>query len=216
MPVRVLIVDDHAVVRQGLRIFLDMDDDIITVGEAANGAAAIKLAHELQPDVILMDLLMPIMDGITATTTIRRELPDIEIVALTSVLKKDLVVQAVQAGAIGYLLKDTEANRVCEAIRAAAGGEVRFSDEAAALLMQHVRLPRQTEHLTDRETEVLRLLAMGQSNKEISRSLQITESTVKSHVKSIMQKLNVPSRVHAAFHAVRMGLVSERVREPSR
>jgi two-component system, NarL family, response regulator LiaR len=209
MPVRVLIVDDHAVVRQGLRIFLDMDDQIITVGEAPDGAVAVKLARELQPDVILMDLLMPVMDGITATSTIRRELPDIEIVALTSVLKKDLVVQAVQAGAIGYLLKDTEANRVCEAIHAAAGGEVRFSAEAAALLMQQVRVPRQSEQLTEREIEILRLLAFGRSNKEISQSLHITETTVKSHVKSIMQKLNVPSRVHAAFYAIRMGLVPD-------
>jgi two-component system, NarL family, response regulator LiaR len=208
MPIRVLIVDDHAVVRQGLRIFLDMDPELAIVGEAADGVSAIRLARELRPDVVLMDLRMPVMDGTEATRVIRRELPETEVVALTSALEKSLVVQVVQAGAIGYLLKNTEAPQLREAIRAAAAGQVQLSPEAAAMLVREVRVPRSPEHLTERETEVLQLVARGQSNKEIGRQLCISETTVKSHVKSIMEKLAAPSRVHAALYAVRVGLVS--------
>ncbi len=208
MPIRVLIVDDHAVVRQGLRIFLDMDPELTVVGEASDGAAAIRLARELRPDVVLMDLLMPVMDGAEATRAIRRELPETEVVALTSALETSLVVRVVQAGAIGYLLKNTEAPLLRAAIHAAAAGKVQLSPEAAAMLVREVRIPHSPEHLTGRETEVLQLLARGQSNKEIARQLCINETTVKSHVKSIMEKLAVPSRVHAALYAVRIGLVS--------
>jgi NarL family two-component system response regulator LiaR len=208
VPVQVLIVDDHAVVRQGLRIFLDMDQDICIAGEAATGASAVQLAREIHPDVVLMDLLMPGMDGITATRIIRRELPDVEIIALTSVLKNELVVQAIQAGAIGYLLKDTDAPKLRQAIHAAAAGQVQLSPEAAAMLLTEVRAPQQPEHLTERETDVLRLVARGLSNKEIGRDLYISETTVKSHVKSIMEKLDLPSRIHLALYAVRTGLAS--------
>lgn len=210
MSIRVLIVDDHAVVRQGLRIFLDMEPDFVIVGEAADGAAAVQLARQLRPDVVLMDLLLPVMDGVTATGHIRRELPDTEVIALTSVLENNSVFRAIQAGAIGYLLKDTEAPRLREAIKAAADGKVQLSPEAATVLLREVRTPSSPEHLTERETEVLQLLADGRSNKEIARQLQIAETTVKSHVKSIMQKLDVASRTQAALYAVRAGLVLSR------
>jgi DNA-binding NarL/FixJ family response regulator len=207
MPIRVLIVDDHAVVRQGLRIFLDMDTEITIVGEAGDGAAAVELARKLQPDVVLMDLLLPVMDGVSAIGQIRRELPDIEVIALTSVLESSSVFRAVQAGAIGYLLKDTEAPRLRQAIKAAAAGQVQLSPEIAAILVREVRTPHNPQYLTERENDVLRLLAEGLTNKEIAHVLQISETTVKSHVKNIMQKLDVTSRTQAALHAVRIGLV---------
>ena len=207
MTIRLLLVDDHAVVRQGLRMFLNLDPDFEIVGEATDGNAALKLARELQPDVVLMDLLMPGMDGIEATGIIRREMPDVEVIALTSVLEDSSVVGAIRAGAIGYLLKDTEANELIRAIKAAAGGQVQLSPQAAARLMREVRAPESPESLTERETEVLRLLAQGQSNKEIARDLSIGEKTVKTHVSSILGKLNVSSRTQAALYAVRIGLV---------
>jgi NarL family two-component system response regulator LiaR len=210
MSIRVLIVDDHAVVRQGLQIFLDIDPDIVIVGEAADGEAAVKMARQLRPDVVLMDLLLPLMDGVTATGHIRRELPDTEVIALTSVLENNSVFRAIQAGAIGYLLKDTEAPRLRDAIKAAADGKVQLSPEAATVLLREVRMPTNPDRLTERETEVLHLLANGCSNKEIARQLQIAETTVKSHVKSIMQKLDVASRTQAALYAVRAGLVIAR------
>ncbi len=208
MPIRILIADDHSVVRQGLRMFLGLDPDLEIIGEAADGAEALKLARQLQPDVVLMDLLMPVMDGISATAAIRRELPDTEVVAMTSVLEDATVVGAVRAGAIGYLLKDTQAEDLCRAIKAAAAGQVQLSPQAAARLMREVRAPESPEALTERETEVLILLAQGQANKEIARNLNIGEKTVKTHVSSILAKLNVPSRTQAALYAVRIGLVS--------
>ncbi len=208
VPIRVLIADDHAVVRKGLRGFLELDTDLKIVGEAADGAAALRMAQDSRPDVVLMDLLMPVMDGVAATSAIRRELPDTEVIALTSVLEESLVIQAIQAGAIGYLLKDTDAQKLRQAIKAAADGEVQLSPAAAAMLMHKVKAPRSPETLTERETEVLRQLARGKSNKEIGNSLFISETTVKTHVKNIMQKLGVPSRTQAALYAARIGLVS--------
>lgn len=208
MPIRVLITDDHSVVRQGLRMFLSLDDEIDIVGEAENGAEALRLARELAPDVVLMDLLMPVMDGITAIGEIRRELPDVEVLALTSVLEDASVVAAVRAGAIGYLLKNTEADELRRAIRAAANGQVQLSPEAAARLMREVRTPDAPEALTERELDVLRLLAQGKANKEIASELGIGEKTVKTHVSNILAKLNVQSRTQAALHATRLGLVS--------
>ncbi|NLX08246.1 MAG: response regulator transcription factor [Chloroflexi bacterium] len=207
MSTRVLIADDHAVVRQGLRMFLNLDSEIEVVGEACNGLDAVQMARHLQPDVVLMDLLMPEMDGIEATARLRRELPEIEVIALTSVLEDSSVVGAIRAGAVGYLLKDTEADELIEAIKAAARGQVHLSPKAAARLMREVRLPESPEALTERETEVLRLLARGHSNKEIALSLNIGEKTVKTHVSSILSKLNVASRTQAALYAVRIGLV---------
>ena len=208
MAIRILIVDDHSVVRQGLRMFLRLDPELEIVGEAANGAEALRLARELQPDVVLMDLLMPVMDGVTATAAIRRELPQTEVIALTSVLEDSSVFGAVRAGAIGYLLKDTEADELRRAIKAAAAGQVQLSPEAAMRLMREVRAPENPDELTERETEVLCLLAQGLSNKEIARELTIGEKTVKTHVSNILSKLNVPSRTQAALYAVRTGLVS--------
>ena len=208
MTIRIVIADDHSVVRQGLRMFLGLDSELEVVGEAANGAEALRMARQLRPDVVLMDLLMPVMDGIAATAAIRRELPDIEVLALTSVLEDASVVGAVRAGAIGYLLKDTQADALCLAIKAAAAGQVQLTPKAAARLMQAVSAPESPEELTEPETEVLRLLAQGQSNKQIARNLQIGEKTVKTHVSNILSKLGVQSRTQATLYAIRVGLVS--------
>ncbi|WP_445184225.1 response regulator [Pseudonocardia sp. Cha107L01] len=209
MPVRVLIVDDHSVVRQGLRMFLKLDAELEVVGEAANGAEAIQMARALTPDVVLMDLLMPGTDGIAATQRIRAEVPNTEVLALTSVLEDASVVGAVQAGAIGYLLKDTQAEQLCKAIKAAAKGQVQLAPEAAARLVREVRAPDNPESLTGRETEVLRALATGLTNREIGRALNIGERTVKTHVSHLLSKLGLQSRTQAALYAVRIGLVSE-------
>jgi DNA-binding NarL/FixJ family response regulator len=178
------------------------------IGEAADGAQALSLARELRPDVVLMDLVMPGMDGIAATTAIRRELPETEVLALTSVLEDASVMGAVRAGAIGYLLKDTQAEALCQAIKAAAAGQVQLTPRAAARLMQAVSAPESPEALTERETEVLRLLAQGHSNKQIARQLHNTEQTIKSHVSRILSKLGVQSRTQATLYAIRTGLVS--------
>ena len=208
MAIRVLIVDDHSVVRQGLQMFLALDPELEVVGEAANGAEALHLAHQLKPDVVLMDLLMPEIDGVAATEAIRRELPDTEVIALTSVLEDKAIFDAIRVGAIGYLLKDTEGGKLCEAIKAAAAGQVQLSPQVAARLIREVRAPESTETLTERETEVLRALARGLSNKEIAGALFITEKTVKTHVSNILSKLNLPSRTRAALYALKIGLVS--------
>ena len=208
MTIRVLITDDHGVVRQGLRMYLGLDPELEVVGEAANGEEALRMARELGPDVVLMDLLMPVMDGIVATGMIRAELPEVEVIALTSVLEDASVSGAVRAGAIGYLLKNTEAEDLGRAIKAAADGQVQLAPEAAARLMSEVRAPESPEPLTERETEVLRLVARGKANKQISHALFIGEKTVKAHVSSILAKLGVQSRTQAALHAVRTGLVS--------
>ena len=207
MTIRILVADDHAVVSQGLKMFLTLDPEFDVVGEASDGAEALRLARELRPDVVLMDLLMPQMDGITATTAVRQELPETEVIALTSVLEDASVVGAIRAGAIGYLLKDTNADELRRAIKAAAAGQVQLSPQAAARLMREVRAPDSPEALTERETEVLRLLAVGKANKEIARALSIGEQTVKTHVGNILAKLGVRSRTQAALYAVRIGLV---------
>lgn len=207
MTIRVLLVDDHAVVRQGLKMFLSLDTELTIVGEAVNGADALQKAHTLQPDVILMDLMMPVMDGITAIGILRRDLPDIEIIALTSVLEDASVFGAMRAGATGYLLKDTEAEELCRAIKAAAAGQVQLSPQAAARLLRELPAPESPEQLTERETEVLRLLAQGLANKEIAAALVIGEKTVKTHVSNILGKLGVVSRTQAALYATRIGLV---------
>ena len=217
MTIRVLITDDHKVVRRGLRGFLELDPALEVVGEAGNGEEAVAMARRLEPDVVLMDLLMPVMDGIEATRDIRRELPGVEVVALTSVLEDASVTEAVKAGAIGYLLKTTDADELCEAIKAAAAGQVQLAPEAATRLMREVRAPESPEALTERETEVLKLIAHGKANKQIARELFIDESTIKSHVHSILSKLSVKSRTQAALHAVRVGLVAaEELGEESR
>ena len=207
MPIRILIADDHSVVRQGLKMFLALDPELEVIGEAENGAEAVKLAGELQPDVVLMDLLMPVMDGITAIENIRATMPDVEVLAVTSVLEDTAVIRAIRAGAIGYMLKDTQADELCRAIKAAAAGQVQLSPEAASRLLREVRAPESPEALTDRETDVLRLLARGLANKEIAQQLSIGEKTVKTHVSHILSKLGVASRTQAALYAARVGLV---------
>jgi DNA-binding NarL/FixJ family response regulator len=189
-------------------MFLGLDPELEVIGEAANGAEALQLARQLRPDVVLMDLLMPVLDGIGATAAIRRELPDTEVVAMTSVLEDSAIIGAVRAGAIGYLLKDTQADDLCRAIKAAAEGKVQLAPQAAARLMREVRAPDSPETLTERETEVLRLLARGQANKDIARTLMISEKTVKTHISNILAKLGVQSRTQAALYAVRVGLVT--------
>lgn len=208
MPIRLVIADDHVVVRQGLRMLLGIGDDFEIVAEAKNGQEAIEMARLHQPDVVLMDLLMPVMDGISAISAIRQEMPEVEVIALTSVLEDASVVGAVRAGAIGYLLKNTDVDELRRAIRAAANGQVQLAPEAAARLMKEMRTPEPAgpDPLTDRETEVLILLADGKTNKEIAFKLSIGEKTVKTHVSSILAKLGLQSRTQAALYAARQGI----------
>jgi DNA-binding NarL/FixJ family response regulator len=202
--IRVLLVDDHPIVRTGLRALLESESDIEVVGEAGAGEQGIHMAHKLRPNVVVTDLLLPDVDGVEVTRRIRAELPQTQVVILTSVSEEDAsVVRAVRAGAIGYVLKDADVGQLVETVCSAAGGQVHLSARAAARLMQEVRAPKQDVPLTDREREVLREVAVGRSNKEIARSLHIAETTVKSHVRAILDKLGVQSRTQAALHAVR-------------
>jgi len=205
-PIRVLLVDDHAVVRMGLRTFFDLQDDIQVVGEAGDGSEGVALARRLKPDVVLMDLLMPNMDGLTAIARIKAELPETEIVALTSFIEEEKVTAALEAGASGYLLKDAEAEEVASAVRAAHAGEVHLDPAVARLLAQRMRIrknePDPVEPLTDRERDVIRLLGQGMSNKEIGSALFITERTARTYVSNILGKLGLASRTQAALWAV--------------
>ena len=205
-PIRVLLVDDHTVVRQGLRMVLSLEPDLEVVGEAADGREAVEQAAALGPQVVLMDLLMPVMTGVEATREIKVRHPDIEVVALTSVLEDRLVIDAVEAGAAGYLLKETGPETLFEAIRAASRGEVRLDPKAQKRLISEVRTPEMRESLTARETDTLRLLAKGLSNRDIAAELGIAEVTVKTHVSSILSKLNLQSRTQAALFALKEGL----------
>ncbi len=207
MTIRVLLVDDHCVVRQGLRVFLGLDPELeVMTSEASNGEEAVCMAQQFQPDVVLMDLVMPGMDGIATTEIIRRELPRTEVVVLTTGLEDAQVVGAVRAGAIGYLLKDTQADELCYAIKAAAAGRAHLAPQVAARLMREVRAPERPETLTERETDVLQLLTQGASNKEIAHALSLGEKTIKTHISNILSKLGVQSRTQAALLAVRLGL----------
>jgi two-component system, NarL family, response regulator LiaR len=205
--IRLLLVDDHVVVRQGLRMVLSLEPDLEIIGEANNGQEALGLIKKLNPQVVLMDLLMPVMDGVSAIRAVKKDYPDIEVVALTSVLEDRLVIDAVEAGAAGYLLKESGPEELIEAIRAAAKGEVRLHPKAQKRLIKEVRTPEMRESLTERETETLRLIAKGMSNKEIAEQLSVSEVTVKTHVSSILSKLNLQSRTQAALFALKEGLV---------
>ncbi|MEW6277081.1 MAG: response regulator transcription factor [Candidatus Eremiobacterota bacterium] len=208
MSVRVLITDDHVLVRQGLKLLLGQDPELEIVGEAGNGQEALEKVAELKPQVVLMDLLMPVMDGLTAIEEMRKQHPEVEIIALTSVLEDVSVVQAIRLGAIGYMLKDTQAVDLCRAIKAAAQGSVQLSPEAAARLVRELRPePRAPEALTERETDVLKLVAEGRSNQQIAERLMIGESTVKTHVSRLLAKLGVKSRTQIAVHAWQAGLI---------
>lgn len=200
--IRTMIVDDHTLVRQGMRLLLGQDPELELVGEACNGIEAVEKAEQLKPDVVLMDLLMPEMDGITAIQELKKRMPEIEIIALTSVLEDASVVAAVKAGAVGYLLKDTQALNLCESIKAAALGQVRLAPEAAARLMREIRpaVKSNAAQLTERETEVMHLVAKGYSNADIAKELQIGEKTVKTHVSRILDKLGLKSRTQVAIH----------------
>ena len=211
-PIRVLIVDDHGVVREGLRAYLELEPDIEVVGEARDGLEGVRRAQELHPDVVLMDLVMPNMDGVDATSRIKEQRPDTHVIVLTSFLDDERVVPAIKAGATSYLLKDVAATDLARAIRGARAGQAQLHPEVARRLMQQVTTPRKAEagaQLTDREREVLRLLAEGRSNKEIARSLVVSERTVKGHVSNSLGKLGLQDRTQAALYAVRHGLATE-------
>jgi NarL family two-component system response regulator LiaR len=207
MTIRILIADDHAVVRQGLRSFLGLSEDLEVAGEAGEGREAVDQAHLLRPDLVTMDLLMPGLDGVSAIGTIRRELPAVQVLALSGYLDDHLIAEALHAGAVGYLLKDTAAEELQRAIRAAAAGQVQLSPEVAARLVRDVHLPGGAPRLTRREEEVIVLLARGRANGQIARELHIAPQTVKTHVSNILSKLNSQSRTEAALHAMRVGLV---------
>lgn len=208
VKIKVLIADDHPMVRRGVDLFLRLDEDLELVGEAGSGAEAISRCQELKPDVVLMDLMLPDMPGVAAIEAIKRMLPETEIVALTGVVSDTQVSAAIRAGAIGYLLKDHDAEALCRAIKAAAQGQVQLSPQAAVHLMREVRSPSLIKQLTPRETEVLRLVAAGRANKQIAHVLGLREQTVKSHVSHILDKLQADSRTQAALYAVRAGIVS--------
>jgi DNA-binding NarL/FixJ family response regulator len=212
-PIRVLIVDDHAVVREGLRTFLALQDGIEVAGEAADGREAIERAAELAPDVILMDLVMPGVDGVAAMRVLRRRAPQSRVIVLTSFLDDQRLMPAIEAGAHGYLLKDVEPSDLAKAVRAAHAGEAMISDAVAGRLLSTLARPRPPVEpdggqLTRRERQVLGLIAAGHSNKRIALELEIAEKTVKTHVGHVLAKLGVADRTQAALLAVREGLVS--------
>jgi NarL family two-component system response regulator LiaR len=207
--IRVLVVDDHTMVRRGLATFLKVFDDLVMVGEAASGQEAIQLCDELKPDVVLMDMVMPDMDGATTTRLIRKQSPQVQVLALTSFKEELLVQSALQAGAIGYLLKDVSADELAQAIRAAHAGRSTLSPEAAqALVHATSQPPAPGIDLTERELEVLTLMVDGLNNTQIAARLTVSSSTVKSHVSSILAKLGVASRTEAVSLALRNRLVA--------
>ena len=208
--ISVLVVDDHAVVREGLRTFLELQDGIAVVGEAADGEEAVRQAEALRPDVIVMDLVMPRLDGVGAMRELRRRLPATRVIVLTSFTEDERLLPAIQAGAAGYLLKNVAPAELARAVRAAHAGEALLDPVIAARLVEAIAQPAGgapvTEKLTAREQEVLALIARGFSNKRIARELGIAEKTVKTHVGHVLSKLGVTDRTQAAVHAVRMGL----------
>jgi NarL family two-component system response regulator LiaR len=207
--ISVLIADDHPVVRQGLRTFLELQDDLEVVGEAGDGAAALRHVRGQPPDVVLMDLVMPDLDGIEATRAIRDVSPSTKVIVLTSFAEDDKIFPAIKAGAAGYLLKDARPQELADAIRRVHTGEALLHPKVAARLMQEVAGdgPRAVEQLTERELDVLRLIARGLSNKLIARELSVAEKTVKTHVSNILAKLHLTDRTQAALYAVRSHLV---------
>jgi DNA-binding NarL/FixJ family response regulator len=210
--IRVLIVDDHPIVRQGLRTFLGVQDDIEVVGEAADGAEAVTLAESLAPDVVLLDLKMPGVDGQAALSELRARGTKAQILVLTSMSERSLILPAVRAGAAGYLYKDVDPQALVQAIRAVHDGNMLFAPEAAAALAAETSAENARKDgtdLTEREREVLVQIALGRSNREIARALVVSEKTVKTHVSNVLMKLGVADRTQAALYAVRHGLVPE-------
>ncbi len=211
--IKVLIVDDHQVVRQGLRTFLELQPDIVVVGEGSDGQSGVELARQLEPDVVLMDLVMPRLDGSAATRQVKALGKAIKVIALTSFTEDDKVFPAIQAGASSYLLKDVSPDELVEAIRAAHRGEARLHPDIARKLMEQVvqqaGAPRQSvpDELTGRELDVVRLVAQGRSNHEIAQALVISEKTVKTHISNILGKLHLEDRTQLAIYAIKHGLV---------
>jgi NarL family two-component system response regulator LiaR len=208
-PIRVMLVDDHDMVRQGLAVFLQAFDDLQLVGEATNGSEALRLCAEHRPDVVLMDLVMPEMDGVAAIRAIRQSYPGIQIIALTSFKDEDLVEAALQAGAIGYLLKNISINELAHAIRAARAGQPTLAPEATqALIEVATQSPPPGQDLTQRERSVLALMVEGLNNPQIAERLGVSRSTVKTHVSSILAKLGVANRLEAVTLALQHKLVT--------
>lgn len=207
-PIRVMLVDDYMMVRRGLATFLTVFDDLELVGEAESGLEAIKLCAQVLPDVILMDMVMPEMDGATATRAIRKQFPQVQVIALTSFKEGDLIKNALEAGAIGYLLKDVSVDDLARAIRAAHSGRATLSPEAAQALVETANQPASPGlDLTEREREVLSLMIEGLNNTQIAGRLTVSPSTIKSHVSNILSKLGVASRTEAVTLALRHRIV---------
>jgi NarL family two-component system response regulator LiaR len=207
--IQVMLVDDHNVVRSGLATFLKAYEDLELVGEAKNGLEALHLCHQKKPDVILMDLMMPVMDGIAATRAILADYPDIKIIAMTSFEEEELVHGVLAAGAISYLLKNVTADELAKAIRDAVSGRSTLSPEAARVLIQATRPTKQPScDLTEREMEVLNLVVQGQSNQQIADAMVISVATVKAHISSILSKLQVSSRTEAIAFAIKNKIIS--------
>jgi NarL family two-component system response regulator LiaR len=207
-PIRVMLVDDHTVVRRGLRAVISVSDDMCLVGEADNGEEAIQLCERLQPDVILMDMLMPKMDGIAATKAIHERWPKVRIIALSSFKEREYVEGVLKVGATSYLLKNVSADEIVSAIRRAVAGLPSLSPEATQVLIQGVNEPAQSgSDLTDRERDILAMMAKGESNGEIAEHIFLSKSTVKFHVSNILSKLGVSSRTEAVFIAMKHHLV---------
>jgi NarL family two-component system response regulator LiaR len=210
-PIRVLIVDDHAVVREGLRTFLELQDGIEVAGEAVDGEDAIRAAERLRPDVVLMDLVMPNLDGVGAMRELRQRVPGARVIVLTSFLDDERLLPAVRAGAAGYLLKNVQPQELARAIRTAAAGEALLDPAVAARLVEALEedgRDARADQLTPREREVLALIGRGFANKRIALELGIAEKTVKTHVGNVLSKLGVSDRTQAALYAARLGLGS--------
>jgi NarL family two-component system response regulator LiaR len=208
-PIRVLLVDDHTMVRRGLATFLAVFDDLILAGEAENGEEAVQCCAELLPDVVLMDMVMPGMDGVSATRAIRQKFPQIQVLALTSFKEGDLIQNALEAGAIGYLLKNVSSDELAQAIRAAYAGRTTLSPEVAQVIVHTAGQPHPPGFdLTERERAVLMLMVEGLNNTQIAGKLTVSPSTIKSHVSNILSKLGVASRTEAVSLALRQKLIA--------